>query len=122
MKKHRLLYLAVILGFVFYSMWAYQSSLTPYVTFAQAKSSKSQVQVKGTLSKSNLIQSERNSLIFALRDEAGEEVTVVYKGTKPEGMDQAESVVAIGRYNNGQFHADKLLVKCPSKYQGSVNK
>ena len=31
------------------------------------------------------------------------------------------SIVAIGRYEgpNGEFAADKLLVKCPSKYQGA---
>jgi cytochrome c-type biogenesis protein CcmE len=26
--------------------------------------------------------------------------------------------VAVGSYREGAFHADQLLVKCPSKYQG----
>jgi hypothetical protein len=29
----------------------------------------------------------------------------------------ATNVVAIGTYKDGRFVSDKLLVKCPSKYQ-----
>jgi cytochrome c-type biogenesis protein CcmE len=44
---------------------------------------------------------------------------VVYDGAKPANFEQADQVVVIGRYENGLFVADQLLVKCPSKYQGS---
>jgi cytochrome c-type biogenesis protein CcmE len=37
---------------------------------------------------------------------------------KPANFEDAVSIVAIGRYENGVFAAEKLLVKCPSKYQG----
>ena len=36
----------------------------------------------------------------------------------PGNFDQATSVVAKGISNENEFVADKLLVKCPSKYQG----
>ncbi|TWH48046.1 cytochrome c maturation protein CcmE [Sporomusa sp. KB1] len=122
MKKYRLISLAMIIGFVAYSMFAFQSAVTPYVTFAQAKSAKSAVQVKGTMGAGKKIQAEDGkSTQFVLRDDIGEEVTVVYRGVKPEGLEQATGIVAIGKYVNGQFLADKLLVKCPSKYQGRVN-
>lgn len=121
MKKHRLICLLVILGFFLYSGWAYQSSLTPYVTVAQAKSSKSTVQVRGTLGVDSIRQAEKNAIQFILQDEAGEAVPVVYRGVRPDGLEQATSIVAIGKYQSGQFIAEKLLVKCPSKYQGSVN-
>ncbi len=29
------------------------------------------------------------------------------------------SIVAIGRFADGRIEAEKLLVKCPSKYQGA---
>ncbi|HWR44741.1 cytochrome c maturation protein CcmE [Sporomusa sp.] len=123
MKKYRLVCLAVIAGFIAYSVFVFQSSVTPYVTFAQAKSAKSAVQVKGTLGSPKVTQAEDGrSTQFVLRDDAGEEVAVVYRGVKPDGLEQATGIVAIGKYSNGQFLADKLLVKCPSKYQGSVNK
>ncbi|WP_425059907.1 Cytochrome c-type biogenesis protein CcmE [Sporomusa carbonis] len=123
MKKSRMLCLVVVAGFIAYNIFIYQSSLTPYVTFAQARSAKSAVQVKGTLATPIIAQTEdRQAIVFALRDEAGEEVTVIYRGAKPDGLEQATGIVAVGKYTSGQFLADKLLVKCPSKYQGSVNK
>lgn len=122
MKKYRLVCLAVIAGFIGYSAFVFQSSVTPYVTFAQAKSAKSAVQVKGTLASPKIMPVDNGkSTQFMLRDDAGEEVAVLYRGIKPEGLEQATGIVAIGKYSNGQFLADKLLVKCPSKYQGSVN-
>jgi cytochrome c-type biogenesis protein CcmE len=123
MKKYRLICLAVIAGFIAYSVFVFQSSVTPYVTFAQAKSAQSAVQVKGTLAAPRITLTEDGRATrFMLRDDAGEEVSVVYRGAKPEGLDEATGIVAIGKYSNGQFLADKLLVKCPSKYQGSVSK
>ena len=46
---------------------------------------------------------------------------VAYRGVKPGNFEDAVSVVAIGRYDPAQrvIAADKLLVKCPSKYQGA---
>src|SRR5207245_467585 len=46
-------------------------------------------------------------------------VTVVYGQPKPENFDSATNVEAQGRYQDGVFHADSLLVKCPSKYRDS---
>jgi cytochrome c-type biogenesis protein CcmE len=66
------------------------------------------------------VAADGGRLTFRLRDEAGEEAWVVYAGAKPEGFEQADNVVAVGRYQGSQFTADKLLVKCPSKYQGRV--
>lgn len=123
MKKYQLICLVVIAGFIAYSVFAFQNAVTPYVTFAQAKNTKSAVQVKGTLASPKIMLAEEGKLMqFMLRDDAGEEVAVVYRGVKPEGLEQATGIVAIGKYSNGQFQADKLLVKCPSKYQGSVSK
>ncbi len=44
-----------------------------------------------------------------------------YKGLKPANFEDAISIVAIGQYDESskEFEANKLLVKCPSKYQGA---
>jgi cytochrome c-type biogenesis protein CcmE len=47
-----------------------------------------------------------------------EPIAVSYTDVKPANFEDAVSIVAIGRYENGVFAAEKLLVKCPSKYQG----
>lgn len=122
MNKHRVICLLIIVGFIAYSAFAFNDSVTPYVTFAQAKATQSAVQVKGTLAGSQITQAgDGRSIRFMLRDDAGEEAAVVYRGVQPDGLEQATGIVAIGKYSGGEFLADKLLVKCPSKYQGSVN-
>jgi cytochrome c-type biogenesis protein CcmE len=54
-----------------------------------------------------------------LQDENGKLVKVVSDDPRPANFEQAISIVAIGRYDQGEqaFMADDLLVKCPSKYQ-----
>jgi cytochrome c-type biogenesis protein CcmE len=46
-------------------------------------------------------------------------MAVVYGGIRPANFKDAISIVAIGRYRAGRIDAEKLLVKCPSKYQGA---
>jgi len=121
MKLRHSIGLLIIIAFVAYSFTVFQTSLTPYVSFAQAKSSTGAVQVRGVLATEKITVTENGKTVtFLLRDEAGEEVPVIYQGAKPEGLDQATSIVAVGKYQNDQFVAEKLLIKCPSKYQGSV--
>lgn len=125
-KRRHLAGLFVIAIFLVFSAISFQSSLTPYVTFAQAKSASGSVQVKGVLVSPYISPMDGGKGIdFLLRDEAGEEVRVTYLGAKPDNIEEATSIVAIGKYRGSQFAAEKLLVKCPSKYQnaqGSVKK
>jgi cytochrome c-type biogenesis protein CcmE len=58
-------------------------------------------------------------LSFSLLDEQGHAMPVVYRGIRPGNFKDAISIVAIGRYHEGRIEAEKLLVKCPSKYQGA---
>ena len=59
------------------------------------------------------------TLLFTLYDEKTKEsIPVSYTDVKPANFEDAVSIVAIGRYDKGVFAAEKLLVKCPSKYQG----
>lgn len=120
MKQRHMIGIAVIAAFIVFSAISFHNSLTPYVNFAQAKSINGSVQVRGVLAKPDIHIVEQGKLLqFVLRDEAGEEVTVTYRGLKPDNMEEATSIVAIGRYQQGQFIAEKLLVKCPSKYQST---
>ena len=69
---------------------------------------------------------DNQSLYFTLKDPKTQSILRVrYKGVKPGNFEDAISIVAIGRFDAGtkEFDANKLLVKCPSKYQGAeVNK
>jgi cytochrome c-type biogenesis protein CcmE len=112
----------LILAFAGFALASFKETLTPYVSYEQARSVDRQVQVAGGLVQgSSDYDGESQSLLFTLHDEAsGDTLRVRYHGIKPGNFEDAISIVAIGRYQEGasEFAADKLLVKCPSKYQG----
>ncbi|UCC78405.1 MAG: cytochrome c maturation protein CcmE [Candidatus Zixiibacteriota bacterium] len=89
-----------------------------YVSFSEARAAGGNVQVMGEISNSGaLYDSETGTFIFYISNDTGDRMKVIYGGTKPGNFDQATSVVCVGKYRNDAFHAEKILVKCPSKYQ-----
>ena len=120
MKKGYWIAIAMAVAFVGLGLTAFQKTLTPYLSFEDAKKSKGVVQVMGALDKeSDRYDTERQELSFDLLDSNGGRIRVAYNGTKPGNFKDAVSIVAIGRYTDGRIQAEKLLVKCPSKYQGA---
>ena len=108
----------LIFGSAALGLSAFQKSLTPYVSFKEAKAAGSSVQVSGEILRSQVAYNAMDgTLRFPLKDHTGEVMHVVFEGGKPNNFDQAESVVAIGKCENGTFHAASLLTKCPSKYE-----
>jgi cytochrome c-type biogenesis protein CcmE len=41
---------------------------------------------------------------------------VVFTGTKPQDFERSEQIVLTGQMRGKEFHASKILMKCPSKY------
>jgi len=102
---------------------SFKKTVTPYISFAEARRSSGLVQVNGVLAdKKYVLEPDRQYLSFRLRDAKGEVMPVEYRGVVPGNFDQATSVVAIGRYQGERFEAEQLLVKCPSKYQAEAEK
>jgi len=113
-----LLVAAVAIG-----LTSFKQTMTPYIGFAEAKSSSGQVQVNGMLADKNyVLKPQEQYLRFNLKDAKGEVMPVVYHGIIPGNFDQAVSVVAIGQFQQDHFEATQLLVKCPSKYQAMAEK
>lgn len=102
---------------------SFKKSVTPYISFVEARHSTGLVQVNGVLADKNYVaRPEDQFLEFSLKDSRGEVMRVRYRGVIPGNFDQAVSVVAIGRYTSDHFEAEQLLVKCPSKYQAEADK
>ncbi len=57
-----------------------------------------------------------NYFMFTLLDNDGREQKVVYRSPKPQDFDKSEQVVVIGKMEKDHFEAEKILLKCPSKY------
>lgn len=59
----------------------------------------------------------KRSFRFALVDENNEEQIVYHPNPMPTDFLRSEQVVVVGSYSQDRFVADKILLKCPSKYQ-----
>src|SRR5258708_35868788 len=57
------------------------------------------------------------SFSFILLDENKKEQKVYYNEPMPPDFTRSEKVVVIGGYRGALFIANKILLKCPSKYQ-----
>jgi len=122
-RKFQILGFVLLVAFAGFTMASFKETLTPYVSYDQAQTLKRTVQVAGGLVPDTTDYDENiQALLFTLHDpETGEQLRVRYKGLKPANFEEAVSIVAIGDFNSGEelLEAEKLLVKCPSKYQGA---
>jgi cytochrome c-type biogenesis protein CcmE len=102
-----------------------------YVSFKEAmdmaaKGDDDKVHVVGQLKKDGSGQilgleydpiQDPNLFRFVLVDEKNTPKEVVYFKPKPADFERSEKVVVVGAMKGGHFEADKILMKCPSKYQ-----
>ena len=109
--------------FVLLGVTAFTKTLTPYLSFDEARKARGTVQVMGGLDKtSDRYDTTTQRLFFDLVDDRGARMPVTYGGVRPANFKDAISIVAIGRYSGDHFEAENLLVKCPSKYQAEADK
>ena len=117
--------IVLLLGFVAYAGMNLAESVTPYVSIAEARTSTNNVQVKGLLDKNFAPVQTCDEFTFNLLDEeTGETMRVKFDGIKPDQFDEAYHIVAVGKFeaSDESFHAKKLLIKCPSKYEGQQSR
>lgn len=77
-------------------------------------------QVVGELNKEKSLiyepEKDANLFVFNMVDRNGIEESVYFHGNKPQDFERSEQIVVTGAFIDGQFHASKILMKCPSKY------
>lgn len=118
MKKAYLIAAVVIAVAMGFTLWAFSSSMTPYVDIAAARRSETPVQVRGKiLHETAYYDMAKGALRFQIQDAKGEKIEVVYHGAKPDAFDTAPETAAHGMVRDGVFVSDSLVVKCPSKYE-----
>ncbi|WP_374950885.1 cytochrome c maturation protein CcmE [Mucilaginibacter sp.] len=97
------------------------SNTSVYGSFNDAKATKAELHVVGQLNKTKELvydaTKDANYFSFYMKDNKGEECKVVYSGTKPQDFERSEQIVLTGQMKDGEFHASKILTKCPSKYK-----
>jgi len=119
MNKRLVIGAIIIAVCLVFALTAFENSLTAYVDFATARTLNKNCQIIGEVVKEEAVYDPSAGVLrFPITNDDGERMLIHYAGAIPGNFEQAKSVVAIGRYQRGQFQAERLLVKCPSKYQG----
>ena len=123
MKAKIIVAVVVIVAFIIFGAVSFLDSNVEYTDFTKAERTNKKVQVKGAWVKEKETQfdSKNGQFIFYMRDDSQREAKVVLDGAKPNNFELATSIVAKGRYKDGYFHANELLTKCPSKYEGDAS-
>ncbi len=58
------------------------------------------------------------TLRFAIEDETGQQLPIVFYGPRPDNFQRAASAIVEGELlADGTFQAETLLLKCPSRYE-----
>lgn len=122
-NKRLVIGIIALAGFTYLGLNAFQETLTPYVSFAEARSSEGKsVQVSGDLREDRLSwysdDESRTFLFYMIEPETGDTLLIAYDGIKPSTFDEAVGIVAIGAFDGIRFRASQILTKCPSKYEG----
>jgi cytochrome c-type biogenesis protein CcmE len=99
----------------------FMESNVEYADFSTAERMNKKVQVKGEWMKDHptSFDADKVKFSFYMKDDANRVSKVVLDGAKPNNFEMATSVVAKGKFVNGEFHATEVLTKCPSKYEGT---
>lgn len=128
MKKSHI-FLLIILASAVAILITTSREASTYVTFTEAYQMASQgntrsIHVVGELKKNEQGEvvgiepgADKVSFSFIMVDDNGREQTVFYNQPMPQDFMRSEKVVVIGRYKGNIFYAEKILLKCPSKYQ-----
>ncbi len=122
--------LLVVIAFAIGVIISLTGSTSSYVTFKDAQEmaangDNDKIHVVGKLKKDaagHLMGVEYNPQIdpnyfkFVLVDAMNTAMVVVFDEPKPADFERSEQVVIIGSVKENVFVADKIMMKCPSKY------
>jgi len=119
MKKSSVIAIIIIALAIAMIIVMYTDSST-YSTFSEAKEKQSELYVVGVLNKEKELHYnptvDANHFAFYMYDNDSTECKVVFRGAKPQDIERSEQIVLTGKMIGEEFHASKILMKCPSKY------
>jgi len=119
MKKSSIAGIVIIALAIGIIISTYADSST-YGSFTDARETETELHVVGQLNKEKELyyepQKDANYFAFYMKDNQGKESKVVFNGSKPQDFERSEQIVLTGKMVGNEFHASKILMKCPSKY------
>jgi len=119
-RKKIIVFISAVVLLTFSIILMSDDLFSPYVSFSYAESHPGKyVQVIGKRGKGDEVKHDEKGFSFLITDESGLKLNVYHSGVKPLNFEHTEQVVVLGKFSkeNSTFIADKVLVKCPSKYE-----
>lgn len=101
----------------------FTENISPYISVTELKTddvSNRNVQVYGDVLVDS-IHFDKDLVLLSFDITDGDSVVQVQHRGMVSNLQNATEVVAIGEYIDGVFQAEKVLVKCPSKYQELIS-
>ncbi|MDX2286294.1 MAG: cytochrome c maturation protein CcmE [Bacteroidia bacterium] len=97
----------------------FSQSASIYTDFATAKRKDKQVHIVGQWvdREAAHYDAAQDLFSFYVKDTTQRVELVKYYDPMPVNFEQAEKVVLIGAYDQDAFVAEKIVMKCPSKYE-----
>ncbi len=119
MKKSSIVGIVIIAIAIGVIMSTYADSST-YGSFSDAIETEKELHVVGKLKlDAEMVynpQVDANYFSFYVKDNQGKDCKVIFSGSKPQDFERSEQIVLTGQMVGKEFHANKILMKCPSKY------
>jgi len=111
----------IFVAVIYLLLTAARGATTYYLTVNELKArgpSARIVRVSGNVVGETIVWSPREMLLeFEIADASGQ-LSAVYHGSRPDMFRDEAEVVLEGKYTDeGRFQAQKMLLKCPSKYE-----
>lgn len=116
----------IVAALAFLIISGVRDSSVYYMTVSEINAKKSNLQdegvrVSGYVIPASILWDAENIQVRFTMIEGNDSLQVFYKGVKPDQLADAQQVLAEGKLTtDGSFHAYKLLLKCPSKYEAKL--
>ncbi len=125
MKAKFIIGSVIVVIFGIWGVSAFLKTTVKYVPFAEAAAAERTVQITGAIDFNSVrYDADQKRLTFSIVEtdsdnpQSPDSMKIIYYGVIPGNFDQATSVMVRGKPSDEGFIAEKLYVKCPSKYQG----
>jgi len=118
--------LAIVLAVAYLIYTGIQSSAAYFLTIDELYArgdtlAGRQIRVSGEVDPATIDYDHTNLILrFEIMSETGEHLPVVFNGPKPDQMREGAQAIVEGKFDGNVFHADTLLLKCPSRYDADV--
>ncbi|MFN8394715.1 MAG: cytochrome c maturation protein CcmE [Bacteroidia bacterium] len=111
-----------MVGVILFSTLGSSASVTKYASFAEAQKSGEVVHIAGKWVMQDRAKYDNGQDLFTfyMQDTTGGTSLVNYYDPMPANFKSADRITVQGKYEGNAFVADKILMKCPSKYNDKM--